>query len=272
MVSSKLKLKRGQNEGSEVSSQGSYSPPKRGRNLGTLDNDEAQLALAFTVKDKESANIREADGARRNWDQSTITAPDSSSTIMAQGFPRRAPNPNGTGPSPPVAQPRVAESAQVVGPVASTSASASVARPEQMLLNAVFDQIDDERPPRTGRLGVKTSDDEDDEDTYPAITHRNDYRNLKLPDGFRLSTPGNASSGGRDTASQVSNSSTASARNQMGTMALGIEPQAPPSNSANQQSEAHQKSSPFLQTGVAPKLFATPVTRLPQATPQNPQP
>ena len=259
-------LKRGLNAGSEVCSQSSYSPPKRGRQLDALD-DEVQRRV-FTVDDEPGGG-----GARRNWDQSTITAPDTRSTLVAQGFARPAhatattPKSGGSG------SPRVAEGGpvQAGGPGASSSgggagAGAIRAKPaEQALRNAVLDQMDDERATRTGRLGVKTSDDEDDEEAFPSRSRRNEYRNQPVPAAVRAQLQGDASGdGSRDNASHVSSSSTASARNQLSTMALKSEPQLQPCKWAHQLQQDDPNQTPW-NSSIPQKLFQTSCP--PQATP-----
>lgn len=280
-------LKRGQRQagtgtlsstGSEVGSLGSYSPPKRGRNTDTYEDEQLQLQpRVFTVNDEPAA--------RRNWDQSTITAPDSRSTIVAEGFPRPPPpmpthtaataNAKSSGASPVAIQ----SAPGAVQPVTFPSTSASSGTrpkpaPELPIRNAVFDQLDDLRAPRSARLGVKTSDDEEDEDAFPAITRRNDYRMQPLPAGIR---PFGNGAGDRDTASQVSNSSTASARHQISSMALvGNERPLPPCNWANQQGGPNKDSSTIWPSSVAPNLMGAqsqsscPPPTTSQATKQEP--
>lgn len=251
-------LKRGQNAGSEVGSQSSYSPPKRGRQLDALD-DEAQRRV-FTVDDEPVGG-----GARRNWDQSTITAPDTRSTLVAQGFARPATTAKSGGEGGPVqaGAPMTASSSG-----AGAGAGAIRAKPaEQALRNAVLDQFDDERATRTARLGVKTSDDEDDdEEAFPSRSRRNEYRNQPVPAAVRAQLRGDASGGGgRDNASHVSSSSTASARNQLSEMALKSEPQRA-CEWAHQLHQDEPNQTPW-ESSIPQKLFQT--GPLPPATPQQ---
>ena len=257
-------LKRGQSAGSEVCSQSSYSPPKRGRQLDALE-DETQRRV-FTVDDEPGGG-----GARRNWDQSTITAPDTRSTLVAQGFARPAPTAAATPKNGGSGGPLQARGPGAGAPTTSSSgagAGTNRAKPaEQALRNAVLDQLDDERATRTGRLGVKTSDDEDDEEAFPSRSRRNEYRNQPVPAAVRAQLRGDASGGGsRDNASQVSNSSTASARNQLNTMALKSEPQLPPCKWAHQLQQDDPNQTPWQST-LPQKLFQTS-SRPPPATPQ----